>query len=61
MQSLLEDRFKLVAHRETRQLPVFGLVLAKAGKTGHNSSRIPPSHRAPPHPQPLTHRCCRQR
>jgi uncharacterized protein (TIGR03435 family) len=34
LQALLEDRFKLVGHRETRQLPVFGLVLAKPGKTG---------------------------
>lgn len=34
MQSLLADRFKLAVHMETRQLPVFGLVLAKAGKTG---------------------------
>jgi len=34
LQALLEDRFKLVGHMETRQLPVFGLVLAKPGKTG---------------------------
>jgi uncharacterized protein (TIGR03435 family) len=34
LQALLEDRFKLVGHWETRQLPVFGLVVAKAGKTG---------------------------
>lgn len=34
MQSLLEDRFKLVAHHETRQAPVFALVLAKPGVTG---------------------------
>jgi uncharacterized protein (TIGR03435 family) len=34
LQSLLEDRFKLVAHHETRQLPIYALVLAKAGKTG---------------------------
>jgi uncharacterized protein (TIGR03435 family) len=34
MQSLLEDRFKLVVHRETRQVPVFALTLVKPGKTG---------------------------
>jgi uncharacterized protein (TIGR03435 family) len=34
MQALLADRFKLAIHREMRQLPVFGLVLAKPGKMG---------------------------
>jgi uncharacterized protein (TIGR03435 family) len=34
MQSLLADRFKLVVHTETRQVPVFALVLVKPGKTG---------------------------
>ena len=34
MQSLLADRFKLAIHTETRELPVFGLVLVKTGKTG---------------------------
>jgi bla regulator protein BlaR1 len=34
LQSLLADRFKLAAHWETRQLPVYALVLSKAGKTG---------------------------
>lgn len=34
MQSLLADRFKLAAHWETRQLPVYALVLSKEGKTG---------------------------
>ena len=31
MQSLLADRFKLVAHRETRELPVYTLTIAKSG------------------------------
>jgi uncharacterized protein (TIGR03435 family) len=34
LQSLLADRFKLVVHHETRQFPVYALVLSKAGKTG---------------------------
>ena len=34
MQSLLEDRFKLAVHRETRQVPIFALTLAKPGKLG---------------------------
>jgi bla regulator protein blaR1 len=34
MQSLLADRFKLAVHTETRQLPVFALVLDKPGKMG---------------------------
>jgi uncharacterized protein (TIGR03435 family) len=31
VQALLADRFKLVAHQETRQLPVYALVVAKGG------------------------------
>ena len=34
MQSLLEERFKLTAHHETKQQAVLGLALAKAGKLG---------------------------
>jgi uncharacterized protein (TIGR03435 family) len=34
LRQLLADRFKLTAHYETRQLPVFALVLDKPGKTG---------------------------
>jgi uncharacterized protein (TIGR03435 family) len=34
MQALLADRFKLAVHWETRQVPIFALVLSKAGKTG---------------------------
>jgi uncharacterized protein (TIGR03435 family) len=34
MQSLLADRFKLLVHTETKELPVFDLLLIKAGKTG---------------------------
>lgn len=34
LQTLLEDRFKLVMHREIRQLPVYALVLNKPGRLG---------------------------
>jgi uncharacterized protein (TIGR03435 family) len=34
MRSQLADRFKLGIHFETRQVPVFAVVLLKAGKTG---------------------------
>ena len=34
MRSLLADRFKLAAHTETHQGPVFALVLAKPGEVG---------------------------
>jgi uncharacterized protein (TIGR03435 family) len=34
MRSLLEERFKLVAHFETRQVPVYGVVEAKPGQVG---------------------------
>jgi len=31
VQTLLEDRFKLKVHRETRELPVYNMVLEKNG------------------------------
>jgi uncharacterized protein (TIGR03435 family) len=41
LQRLLADRFQLAVHRETRELPVFELVVAKGGV------RIEPAHRSP--------------
>ena len=34
LRSLLEDRFKLALHHETRQLPMYVLVMVKPGKIG---------------------------
>jgi uncharacterized protein (TIGR03435 family) len=34
VQSLLADRFKLSVHRETKEGPIFALVMVKAGKLG---------------------------
>jgi uncharacterized protein (TIGR03435 family) len=56
MQSLLAERFKLAIHFETRQVPVYALVLAKPGKLGpqlriHQPDdpvcKKPPAARAP--------------
>ncbi len=45
MQSLLADRFKLVVHFETREMPVFALVVDKPGKLGRG---IRPHTQGPP-------------
>jgi uncharacterized protein (TIGR03435 family) len=55
MRALLADRFKLVAHHETRQVPVLGVVLAKPGTTRaqlqpHSTDWPCPSHLPPPQP-----------
>ena len=53
MQTLLADRFKLALHFETRQLPVFALVLNKPGKFGPQlrpHADDPPCSTAPPPP-----------
>lgn len=39
MQSLLVDRFKLAVHTETKEGPVFALVLSKPGKMGPQLQR----------------------
>ena len=51
MRSLLADRFKLRIHYETRQVPVFALVLLKPGKTGPALQPHPEDSSCPAAPQ----------
>jgi uncharacterized protein (TIGR03435 family) len=59
MQALLEDRFKLKVHHETRQLPVYELIAAKNGprlpepKEGSCTSPDPNGSPLPPGPGQL--------
>jgi uncharacterized protein (TIGR03435 family) len=39
IQSLLEERFRLAVHKETREMPVYALVTARAGKLGPSLNR----------------------
>jgi uncharacterized protein (TIGR03435 family) len=41
LQSLLEDRFQLKSHRETRELPVYELTVAKNGPKLKTSTGVP--------------------
>jgi uncharacterized protein (TIGR03435 family) len=53
LQALLKDRFKLVLHRETRQLPVYALTVARNGlklQPAKEGSCTPFSPDAPPLP-----------
>jgi uncharacterized protein (TIGR03435 family) len=68
LRSLLEDRFKLTTHRETREMPIFELVVARKDRTLgpglHKSSvdcdalfaggraAVPPAPRTPNGPPP---------
>jgi uncharacterized protein (TIGR03435 family) len=57
MRSLLADRFKLAVHHETRQVPLFVIVLVKPGKTGpqlqlHPNDTSCPTTPSPPSAQP---------
>jgi uncharacterized protein (TIGR03435 family) len=54
MQSLLADRFKLALHWETRQLPVFALVLSKPGKVGPQLQAHPTDEPCPAAVAPQT-------
>jgi len=45
LQNLLVDRFKIKMHRETKPLPVYGLIVAKGGL---KIKEVPPDPNAPP-------------
>jgi uncharacterized protein (TIGR03435 family) len=50
---LLEDRFQLKIHRETKELPIYELAIAKSGsKMKLSENQTPPERGAPP-PPPL--------
>ena len=53
MQSLLEDRFQLKAHTETRELPIYNLVVDKSGpklKVSADQTPSPFTANGPPRP-----------
>jgi uncharacterized protein (TIGR03435 family) len=52
MQALLADRFKLAVHFETKQMPVWGLVLNKPGKFGSGLRKHLDSVPCPDGPHP---------
>jgi uncharacterized protein (TIGR03435 family) len=55
IQSMLEDRFQLKAHMETRELPIYNLVVAKDGpKIRASEDQTPPPLAAGP-AQPCAH------
>jgi bla regulator protein blaR1 len=58
LQAVLEDRFKLKVHRETREVPIYELTVAKNGfklqpaREGSCTARVPREPGQPPQPQP---------
>src|SRR5207247_491253 len=55
LQSLLEDRFQLRFHRETRDMPIYALTVAKGGpkiKLSEDQTVVGPPDRDAPPPRP---------
>jgi uncharacterized protein (TIGR03435 family) len=50
LQTLLEDRLQLKFHRETKELPIYALVVAKAGKLHEAEGECGPRPSTPPPP-----------
>jgi uncharacterized protein (TIGR03435 family) len=50
LQTLLEDRLQLKIHRETKELPVYALVVSKPGKLREAEGECGPRPNAPPPP-----------
>ena len=42
LQNLLRDRFQMVIHREKKELPLYSLVVTKAGKLKESTATTPP-------------------
>ncbi len=51
LQTLLADRFKLTLHHDTKELPLYALVVAKNGPKFH-AAAVAPGDSAPPPPGP---------
>ena len=61
LQSLLEDQFQLKAHRETKELPVYELVVSKGGlkfKLSEDQTFPPPPERGAPNLESLESTLC---
>jgi uncharacterized protein (TIGR03435 family) len=52
LQNLLIERFKMSVHREKKELPMYSLVVAKAGKLKETTANAAPQTDAPPAPPP---------
>jgi uncharacterized protein (TIGR03435 family) len=53
LQNLLAERFKLTIHRETKELPMYSLVVAKGGPKMKESADVPPPKESDDTPPPL--------
>jgi len=56
LQNLLAERFKMTVHRDTKELPMYSLTVAKSGPKMKESAEVPPpkddGEPAPPAPLP---------
>jgi uncharacterized protein (TIGR03435 family) len=52
LQTLLEDRLMLKVHHETKELPVYALMVSKAGKLHPIEGECPPAPKTLPPPEP---------